>query len=133
LNEVSGPGADVFKYIDKVRTRAGLPGVQDAWTNFSKNPGKFNTKDGLRQIIHMERRIELCFEGQAGWDLRRWKELVSVLSKPLQGWSYRETDPVNYYRPQTQLIPAFGIRDYLWPIKAGDLVVNPNLVQNPYW
>lgn len=133
LNEVSGPGPDVFEYIDKVRARAGLPGVQDAWTNFSKNPGKCHTKDGLRQIIHQERRIELCFEGQAGWDLRRWKELVNVLGKPLQGWNYRELDAVNYYRPQTQLIPAFGIRDYLWPIKASDLIVNPNLVQNPYW
>lgn len=133
LNEVGGPAAEVFNYIDKVRARAGLPGVQNAWINYSKNPAKFSTKDGLRQIIHQERRIELCFEAQAGWDLRRWKELVSVLGKPLQGWSYREKEPVNYYRPQTQLIPSFGIRDYLWPIRAGNLVTNPSLVQNPYW
>lgn len=133
LNEVNGPTAEVFTYIDKVRQRAGLQGVQSAWTNFSKNPNKFNTKDGLRQIIQQERRIELCFEGQSGWDLRRWKELQAVLTAPIQGWSINNAEAINYYRPTTQFIPVFGLKDYLWPIRSYDLVVNPNLVQNPYW
>jgi hypothetical protein len=133
LNELNGPSPEAFTYIDKVRTRAGLPGVQQAWTNYSKTPAKFSTKEGLRQIIHQERRIELCFEAQSGWDLRRWKELQAVLSKPLQGWSIYETQSVNYYRPRTVLIPVFGQRDYLWPIKSNNLVINPKLVQNPYW
>lgn len=133
LNEVNGPTTEVFTYLDKVRQRAGLQGVQASWTNFSRNPNKFNTKDGLRQIIHQERRIELCFEGQSGWDLRRWKELQAVLTAPIQGWSINNPDAINYYRPTTQFIPVFGLKDYLWPIKSYDLVVNPNLVQNPYW
>lgn len=133
LNEVSGPSPDVFTYVDKVRARAGLAGVQDSWTNYSKNPAKFSTKDGMRQIIHQERRIELCFEAQSGWDLRRWKELQGVLSSPLQGWNIYETNASNYYRPRTVLIPVFGVKDYLWPIKDYDLVVDNNLVQNPYW
>lgn len=133
LNEWKGPVTEAFTYIDKVRERAGLQGVQASWSAHAKNPAKFNSKDGLRQIIHQERRIELCFEAQSGWDLRRWKELQSVLSLPLQGWSIYESEAVNYYRPATQLIPAFGLRDYLWPIKNNSLVVNPNLVQNPYW
>lgn len=133
LNEVNGPSADVFTYIDKVRARAGLAGVQQSWTNYAKDPGKFSTKDGLRQIIHRERRIELCFEAQSGWDLRRWKELESVLSNPMQGWNIYETDAANYYRPRTVLLPVFGVKDYLWPIKSDDLVIDNNLVQNPYW
>jgi starch-binding outer membrane protein, SusD/RagB family len=133
LNEVNGPSADVYTYINKVRTRAGLQDVQSTWSTWSVNPGKVNTKNGLRQIIHQERRIELCFEAQSGWDLRRWKELQSVLSTPMQGWSIYETAPVNYYRPRTLIIPVFGLRDYLWPIKNDALIVNPNLVQNPYW
>jgi hypothetical protein len=133
LNEVSGPTAEAFTYIDRVRARAGLQGVQASWNLHSRNPGKYNSKEGLRQIIHQERRIELCFEAQSGWDLRRWKELQSVLSAPIQGWSIMDSEAINYYRPVTQFIPVFGIRDYLWPIKSYDLVVNPNLVQNPYW
>jgi len=133
LNEVNGPTAEVFRYIDRVRQRAGLQGIQDAWSNYSRSPGKPSTKDGLRQIIHQERRIELCFEAQSGWDLRRWKELQGVLSNPLQGWSIYETSSANYYRLQTQLVPSYGIREYLWPVKDIDLTINPNLVQSLYW
>jgi hypothetical protein len=133
LNEAYGPTADVFTYIDKVRTRAGLQGVQASWAAFSNNPTKFSTKDGMRQIIHQERRIELCFEAQSGWDLRRWKELQGVLNTPLQGWSIYQEQALNYYRPSTLVTPVFGLKDYLWPIKDQDLLVDPNLVQNPYW
>lgn len=133
LNEVKGPDAEVFQYIDRVRQRAGLPGIQQAWSNFSRTPAKPSSKDGLRQIIHQERRIELCFEAQSGWDLRRWKELQGVLSNPLQGWSIYETTSPNYYRLQTQIVPTYGIREYLWPVKDINLTINPNLTQSLYW
>jgi len=133
LNEANGPTPEAFNYIDMVRARAGLSGVQQSWSTYSNNPTKFSTKDGLRAIIHQERRIELCFEAQSGWDLRRWKELQGVLSSPMQGWSIYETDPGSYYQPRTVLIPVFGLQNYLWPIKSDDLLVDPNLVQNPYW
>ena len=87
----------------------------------------------MRGIIHQERRIELCFEAQSGWDLRRWKELQNVLSTPVQGWNIYETEAFNYYKPRTQFLPVFGLRDYLWPLKDIELIVNPNLVQNPNW
>jgi hypothetical protein len=133
LNEANGPTPEAFTYIDLVRARAGLQGVQQSWNTYSKNPSKPTTKDGLRTIIHQERRIELCFEAQSGWDLRRWKELQGVLSNSMQGWNIYESDPGNYYHPRTVLIPVFGLKNYLWPIKANDLIVDPNLVQNPYW
>lgn len=125
--------ADILLWIDKVRTRAGLPGVATAWSTYSSNPTKPDTKDGRRQIIHQERRIELCFEGQSGWDLRRWKEIQGVLSKPLQGWSVAQTTTDNYYRPVTVAVPFFGIKDYLWPISTTEIVNNENLVQAPFW
>ncbi|HEY9196630.1 MAG TPA: RagB/SusD family nutrient uptake outer membrane protein, partial [Mucilaginibacter sp.] len=68
-----------------------------------------------------------------GWDLRRWKELQGALSKPLQGWNIFESSPVNYYRPRNLVIPVFNVRNYLWPIKDYNLVVNNNLVQNLNW
>jgi hypothetical protein len=133
LNEVSGPTADVSNYVNRVRARAGLKTVQEAWSAYSNNPAKFTTKEGMRQIIHQERRIELCFEAQSGWDLRRWKELQNVLSVPMQGWNIYEDQAVNYYKPNTVFTSVFGLRNYLWPIKDNDLIINSNLVQNPYW
>ncbi len=137
LNEVNGPGAEAYQYIDMVRNRAGLQGVQASWAAYSSNPSKPNTKDGLRQIIHQERRIELAFEGQAGWDLRRWKELQNVLTGPIQGWN---TDPgrnnrsiAGYYQLVNYYQPVFGLRNYIYPIQTYDLLTNPNLVQSLYW
>lgn len=133
LNEFSGPSSTVYQYIDTVRARAGLKGVVESWKDYSKFPNKPLAKEGLREIIHQERRIELCFEGQAGWDLRRWKELQGVLNGPVQGWDIYQSDARSYYRPKTIFIPVFGTRDYLWPIKDNDLTIDPNLVQNPGW
>lgn len=133
LNEVGGPTAEVMKYVDLVRERAGIPGLANAYNQYASNPGKINSKEGMREVIHRERRLELCFEGGIGWDLRRWKSMQQVLSNPIQGWSIQETDPSGYYRARTLAIPVFGLKDYLWPIKNDALIINPNLVQNPYW
>ena len=133
LNEQGKPSAQVLPYIDKIRARAGLPGVAVAWNNFSRNPSKYTTKDGLRQIIHQERRIELAFEGVPGYDLRRWKELQGVLSKPLQGWNINSKEPADYYHSKTVLIPVFNVKNYLWPISDNDLILDGNLVQNLNW
>lgn len=50
--------------------------VEDVWSNgeIVKNVGKHLTKEGLRDIIHKERSIELCFEGKRYFDVLRWKE-----------------------------------------------------------
>jgi hypothetical protein len=133
LTEQGKPYAQVVPYLDRVRARAGLPGVVEAWSKYSKNPTKYTTQDGMRQIIHQETRIELAFECEPGWDLRRWKELQNVLSKPLQGWNIFEADAASFYRPHTVVIPVFNSRNYLWPITNNDLIVNPNLVQNLNW
>ena len=135
LNEAGGPSADVYKWIDMVRSRADLPGVQQAWSTWSRNPSKPSTKDGLRDIIHQERRIELAFEGQAGWDLRRWKELQNLFASPFVGWSVQTLAKTTsaYYNLHTVYLPQFGLKDYLFPVQKYDLLVNPNLVQTPYW
>ncbi|QEM11712.1 RagB/SusD family nutrient uptake outer membrane protein [Mucilaginibacter rubeus] len=133
LNEQGKPANEVTPWLDKVRTRAGLPGVVDAWSKYSRNPTKYTSQDGMRQIIHQETRIELAFECEPGWDLRRWKELQSVLSKPMQGWNVYEKDPINFYRPTTIVTPVFNVRGYLWPIHDYALLVNNNLVQNLGW
>src|SRR5690606_28569039 len=59
LNEVNGPNDISFQYVDKIREKAGLPGVKLSWTNFSKNHNKFQTKEWLRNIIQRERMIEI--------------------------------------------------------------------------
>lgn len=136
LNEASGPSADVYEYLNRIRARAGLGTVQDSWTNFSNNPAKYTTKDGMRSIIHQERNIEMSFEGSRFWDLRRWKEAAQTLNANITGWNRMGTvqNPQLFYTITTFFNEQFiAPRDYLWPIAEGDLEVNENLVQNTGW
>ena len=133
LNESAGPGPEVYKYINLVRQRAGLKSVESSWTNYSVNPTKYTTPDGLRDIIHQERLIELAFEGQRFWDLRRWKEADKVLNAPIKGWDGLQEFAVAYYRPITLFNQTFGSKDYFWPIRDANITGNRNLVQNLGW
>ncbi len=133
LNESAGPSAEVFKYIDSVRSRAGLRPVAEAWTNYSKNPSKYTTKEGLRNIIHQERLIELAFEGKRFWDIRRWKEAPRLMNQPVQGWKIDQQTALMYYRVQSIFTQTFQLKDYFWPVKESELVINKNLVQTYGW
>lgn len=134
LNEVNGPNAETLKWIDLVRARAALKPVTEAWTDYSSNPGKPSTKEGLRRIIHQERMIELALEGQSYWDIMRWKEANQVINNAVRGWTLEEKEAVAYYIPRPLYYQSFiAPRDYFSPIRESDLAVNPNLVQNPGW
>lgn len=133
LNEQGGPQPDAFKYIDKVRARAGLQGVQASWGSYSRQPTKFATKEGFRQIIQQERLIELAMEGSRFWDLRRWKRCMEELNKPVTGWDVDQSDPTFYYRIRTLYRQSFQTRNYFWPLDSWELLNNPKLLQNFGW
>ncbi len=62
-NEASGPSQEVYDALNKIRTRAAMPEIDQA---------VYNTKDNLRELIRNERRIELACEGFRWDDTRRW-------------------------------------------------------------
>lgn len=132
-NEAYGPSVEVYTYLNKVRERAGIPGVQEAWAQYSNRPDKPGTKDGLRDIVHQERMVEMAFEGSRFWDLRRWKTAQDEMTKPMTGWDIAQEDAQFYYQIRTVFIPTFQLKDYLWPILRDEIVVNSKLVQNPGW
>ncbi|WP_436489764.1 RagB/SusD family nutrient uptake outer membrane protein [Chitinophaga sp. ARDCPP14] len=132
-NEANGPSAEVYRYINLIRERAGLTSVESAWTNYARNPAKFTTKEGMRDIIQRERLIELAFEGQRYWDLRRWKKAVDELNKPITGWDLAQEDATAYYREKVIYNQVFTTRDYLWPIPESELLSNKKINQNPGW
>ena len=133
LNEANGPVQEVHEYINKVRQRAGLPTVAASWTNYSTNPSKFTTKEGMREIIQRESLIELAFEGQRFWDLRRWKTALFEYRRPVEGWDIEQSDPIYFYRRKVLFSQVFTQKDYFFPIREDNLVVNRNLVQNIGW
>jgi len=81
-NEAWGPDGDPNGYgftarskISELRARGGIS--NDDYLNSITN------KDDMRELIHNERRIELCFEGYRFWDIRRWKKL-NLMKSPVK-------------------------------------------------
>lgn len=135
LNEVKAqPDNEVYYWIDKVRENAGLNGVVVSWQNAATSPDKPSTKNGMREIIQRERLIELAFEGQRFWDVRRWKIADKYWSLPPTRWTTTSKLPEEFYVPmQYEKERQVTFRDYLYPLREYDLRVNRNLVQTYGW
>ena len=137
INEVEGPNGayseELFNAIDIVRERAGIPGVKESWDNYSNRPDLYKSQVGMREIIHRERLIELAFESQRFWDLRRWKEASSEYQKGIYGFKVSAPAAKDYYQKNFIADQNFGLKDYFWPIYTYYIERNPNLVQNLGW
>lgn len=137
-NEYEGPTERIYAAIDKVRERAGIPPIRQAWNQFSTAPSEITNQNGLREAIRQERMIEFAFEGIRCWDLRRWKVAHEYLNEPHRGWDVMgETAEVFYNHYEGPIIvsmkPNFvSPRDYFWPIKSEEIMIC-NIVQNPGW
>lgn len=134
LNEVNGPTAEAYHWINLVRRRAGIPDVEESWSLPEvRTQGKHLTKEGFRDIIRHERLIEMAFEGTRYWDLLRWKRAETVLSQQIIGWDINQSETVPYYQTVLLFSQSFKKKSYLWPLKESSLIINKNLVQNPGW
>ena len=134
LNESkSTPDAEVYRYVDMIRERAGLKGVLESWRTYSNQPDKPMTKAGMREIIQRERKIEFACEGVYYWDSHRWKTAVKEQNRLIQGWNVNAKEAVDYYMPTTLYTQTFSYKNYFAPIPEKDMTNNPQLVQNPGW
>ncbi len=132
-NEFNGPSEEILGYLNLIRERAGVFTVQKSWDEFSLQPGKYNTKEGLREIIRQERMIELNTEAQVYYDLLRWKTAETLLSQPITGWDKRGVLPEEFYTLTVLHQRQFKKRDYFMPIRIYELQRNQNLLQSPGW
>ncbi|MDR1668319.1 MAG: RagB/SusD family nutrient uptake outer membrane protein [Bacteroidales bacterium] len=142
LNEAYGATGDAdgvtdttspYTWLNRIRTRAGIPTVKTAWDNHAIHPDTYTTQDGLRNIIRQERLNELAFEGVRFWDLRRWKWSEKYLNETIRGLNiYGDTDD-EFYRVTELHRLSFEQKDYLWPLRYENLLKNQNISQNPGW
>ena len=132
-NEAYGPNDEAKSYIDRVRERVGLTSVDEAWSAFSTNPGKPDSKEGLREIIQQERMIELAFEGKRFYDIRRWKLAPQLMNEDIESWSRNQESEELFSKPIIIASQQFGLKDYFFPIKDSYIIRNRNLVQNLGW
>lgn len=133
--------ADLNRSLNLVRQRAGLPALTNAFVGA-------NNLDMLTEI-RRERTVELAWEGFRFDDLRRWHTAHIELNKSVRGVKYLgtefETDPdtsgqllnfdaEGFIIAEDESTRLFSEnKNYLFPIPSGQILVNPNLEQNPGW
>lgn len=90
------------------------------------------TQEELRERIREERFVELAFEGQRAWDLRRWGIASDVLSQPVYKMEVTKNADGSFNYVKEKLEDRY-FQDHmnLYPIPQRD--VNNGLTQNPGW
>ena len=122
LNQID---ASVFTAINLVR---------NGRTDVKQPSVTTGTQAELRDLVRRERTVELAFEGQHLFDIRRWKTAEKVIPGPVYG--------ITYTNAQGQLVTAEAVavnkvfdptRHYLWPIPQKEMNLSPSIKQNPNW
>jgi hypothetical protein len=129
-NEAWGPDADPNGYgftartkIGDLRKRAGI--TADTYLASLD-------KDGLRDLIQNERRIELCFEGFRFWDIRRLNK-ISDLNVPVSGaYITQETGTPTSYRYENIEERKFDSYMIYGPVPYNE-ILKYDIIQNAGW
>ena len=115
--------------INQIRTRESVD--MPAVTETDRNQ--------LWEILMLERRIELAWEGLRFWDLVRWGEIDDVLNGPFYGMKITD-DPENYDRfrvgPRGHYYVIdleYDVNDIPWPFPQDELDINTELAQKDNW
>ena len=124
-NEVGGPdqvinGMSARDVLAAIRERAGLAQPDDYLASIT-------SKEGMRELIRNERRIELSFEGHRFWDLRRWGLTLNETVKGAffngRGYDLNVVVEERNYQPFATYMP----------IPNNEVLKFPELEQNAGW
>jgi hypothetical protein len=121
-NEFEGPTAQVYAAIESIRQRAGLSPYQ--------LPVGLS-QDQMRAEIRNERRIELAFEEQRFWDVRRWMIADQTDNILTMGMEVDRNGASVTYKPFAVRQRNFRKAMYLWPFPQSEVAKSPELMQNP--
>lgn len=141
---------DVLDAINKVRARA--YGVAAGQTTLYPAVTIMDVSE-LKKIVRRERRVEFAKEDLRYMDLIRWRLAEKALTRPVIGlpdpavqnrakWPFPGTTPIDDdgiadysgFGNDVKIVAQRNFdktRQYLWPIPALEIRVNPKLTQNP--
>jgi len=130
-NEVlSTPSPAIYQQLTDLRARAGIAPGTDGMYGLTANM----TQAEMRVAIQNERRIEMAFEEQRYFDIRRWKIASTVMNQPRMGVSIVNTNGNLTYNYMQVLVTKFNAPTmYLYPIPYDEVLKNSAMKQNPGW
>lgn len=139
-NQVAGPtddrwgfsAKDAIAYLRKRTTGDGMTGLgaaSDPYLDACAAAGR----EAFAELIRNERRIELCFEGDRFFDLRRWAADAGELNRPVSRAVIAPTgdDAGAVYSSEPVENRRFASR---WlPIPYAEMQRSPGMIQNEGW
>lgn len=114
----------VYDAINTVRQRADV--------NMPALPAGLNQSQ-LREAVRYERTVELAFEGQRLYDIRRWKTAETVMAGPVYGITWNNNGQLTTVQVVSFNRTFDRSRHYLWPVPQKERDLNSSLTQNPNW
>ncbi|SEP32726.1 RagB/SusD family nutrient uptake outer membrane protein [Mucilaginibacter sp. OK283] len=133
LNEYDPANQNIVIYLDQIRSRAGLPGIETVY------PGAIGNKDLMRKYILRERQVELCFESDRYYTLIRRLSLGADENQTIYGLNVNTDDQGQgfsfgaFYNKTLFQKRVWNNKMYLFPISQYQLDRDRALVQNPGW
>ena len=143
----TGDYKEAMKYVNKVRHRAGIPeyGVGQDDNGFQRIAYPENREE-VDNRIRRERTVELMFEWNHYFDVRRWKVADMAVGDgwvyptyhkggeggEVHGMNYRSDAPA-FFEKVVFDTRKFEKKNYLFAIPQEDILRVEKLVQNPGW
>jgi starch-binding outer membrane protein, SusD/RagB family len=118
-NEAVGPDATVYAAINQVRARAGQPGLPAGLTQTE-----------MRDRVRNERRVEMAFEEQRFWDVRRWKLGMTYFNAPIYRMKITKSGSTLTFLKEVYENRVYKEHQNVFPIPQFEIDKNKNLTQN---
>jgi hypothetical protein len=124
LNNIGGRGVEAIQLVNTIRNRAGAL----AATNTNPDP---TNKNDMTDYILSERAREFSFEGKRWYDVLRNSKrnnyerkdiLLNMVARSAPG--ARQQSAINKYKNPDA---------HYFPIYFNEILLDPNLVQNPFY
>ena len=123
--------AEIVKYFNQIRYRAGLPGITLA---------DASNRETMRNIIKQEWRVEFFNEDHRYYDLRRWLDAQNAYQRPVYGLDVtaKTSQRAQFYTARVwntlaSMKRTWKANMFFFPIDQSVMDKNGKLVQNPGW
>jgi starch-binding outer membrane protein, SusD/RagB family len=130
INEAANAATNQTEALTQLRALRMRAGITAGTGNLYGIPNGL-TQTQLREVIRNERRIEMAFEEQRFWDIRRWKIAENMNNKAINGVKITKTGTTLTYTPVTAARLSFTApKHYVYPIPFSEVNASPAIKQN---
>lgn len=119
---VPGSGLTAAAAVNIVRTRAGQPNVPDKF---------LSSIEAFRNRVWCERAVEIAYEGERWYDLRRWHVATQPQYKELYELQFDKDH--TYFKKVLARTIQFSEQHYWLPFPVNQVSLYPGWKQNPGW